>query len=267
MVINKENIEEYLLLLIDGELSEADEMEVMAFIEDHNEYQVLLDQFMETKLEAEPFVFEDKQRLLKPETQLLQFISHRKMYYRAAAIAAVLCAGIAFRMITTNKVTLSQSVVQQVKMKKAMVDSIPQQPLLVAQHKEQPIKEIVHKRNKPTISSTQNTPVVAMENIRNNRSIEPLETLPDNGYKQLEVATSLDLNASKLQTSDRVYVQSETLATKDLLVDGNRLDGVNALLAQVENIKDNLEAKTKVFKNITVAIRLGGKEFTIGKQN
>lgn len=266
MVINNENIEEYLLLLIDGELSSVDELEVMTFIEAHNEYQLLLDRYLDAKLDVDDsIVFEDKESLLKPETQILHFSKERIVYYRAAVAAVViLLTGIAFRIAVVDKKVPQQSIVLHAEKKKSIINTLPEKALVSNVHKEASGKPGSRRNNRQAIEQIQSSKNAIIENDTE-RHIASLKPLPVVDRSALAVNAAITVNAEKISLPD--YPEMEMTATKQegLLNNGNRMDAVNALLARVEALKDNIENKTKGLKNMTVAIRLGGKEFTIGK--
>ena len=74
MNLTNENIEEYLLLLADNELNEAEENEVMAFVEQHTAYKPMLEAYLATRLDhSESFIYPDKESLLKPEPVVFAF--------------------------------------------------------------------------------------------------------------------------------------------------------------------------------------------------
>ena len=266
MVINNENIEEYLLLLIDGELSSAEEQEVMAFIETHNEYQALLDNYLDAKLDTDDIlVFEDKESLLKPETEVLHFNSKRSVYYKtAAAVVAVLLSGIAFRMIVADKEELLQSIVLHKETQKNVADSATVKTLVIASPEKSSGTPVIQKQNRSIIQPVKNSKAVVAESDTE-RYVALLQPLPEADRSPLTVSAGTAASPEKIAVADYSQTGVTTAKPDGVLNDGNRMDAVNALLARVETIKDNIESKTKGLKNMTVAIRLGGREFTIGK--
>ena len=81
--ITPENYEEYLLLYVDNELTDAEREMVDAFLIVHPELQIELDMLMSTRLPEEDFVFEGREALLAHEMkkddideQLLSYIDN-----------------------------------------------------------------------------------------------------------------------------------------------------------------------------------------------
>ncbi len=69
MSINRDNYEEYFILYMDNELSQAERTAVEQFVEENPDLQAELQLFLQTKLPQEEVVFDDKASLLKaPET-------------------------------------------------------------------------------------------------------------------------------------------------------------------------------------------------------
>jgi hypothetical protein len=271
MVINKENIEEYLLLLIDGELSEADEMQVMTFVENHAEYQLLLDQYLDTKLEDEHIVFEGKEDLIKPEENVVPFRkAGSKIFAWAAAIGGVIWIGVAFQLMHSNKIASTSSIGKHVESANRNVDSVPKQPLVATVQKEettgkQAVQHFAPKQINVSNGVAQNITVDGGYKNVSDPVEDTLKPLTGANFKPLNANADMTANVASLQIPQSEIEEMEPENNNNGLPDASRLEGVNALLAQVETLKENVESKAKIFKNMTVAIRLGGKEFTIGK--
>ena len=270
MVINKENIEEYLLLLIDGELSAADEMEVMTFIESHKEYQVLLDQYLETKLEMEDIVFEDKEALLKPEENVVSFRKRKTILFAAAGITAVLLAGTVFKLMMHNEASMQPSIGIHTE-PKANVDSSAKNTLAMSS-KTNPPNAVVTSSNAVASTSVVKNKVMKQQTSASNITAElkaaqheePIQPLSVAALKEVDITNETQINEAPLPVVALDFHEEEK-KNNGMLPDASRLEGLNDLLSQVETLKDKIADKSKVFKNMTVAIRLGNKEFTIGK--
>ncbi len=271
MVINKENIEEYLLLLIDGELSEADEMQVMTFVENHAEYQLLLDQYLDTKLEDEPIVFEGKEDLIKPEENVVPFRkAGSKIFAWAAAVGGVIWIGIAFQLMHSNQIEPASPIAKQVESANHNIDSVPKQNIVVAVKKEEMTREetarrVVPKQAKVVSKVAQNVTIISCKATVVETQLDTLKPLAGANFTPLNANAATTANIALLQVPENKIEETEPEKKSNGLPDASRLEGVNALLAQVETLKENVESKAKILKNMTVAIRLGGKEFTIGK--
>lgn len=94
-MITSENYEEYMMMHADGELSPADEQELMSFLYEHPELQHELTAFTMAKLRPDDhLVYTRKVTLLKPEggARIVRFAPWQR-YAVAAGVAAVLLFG------------------------------------------------------------------------------------------------------------------------------------------------------------------------------
>lgn len=96
MQLNSENIEMYIMMLVDEELSDAEATEVLEFLKQHPEYEATYIAFQEVKIDRTPLVYGDVSALLKDEAigvkprNTRAFINW-KMW---GSVAAVFIAGI-----------------------------------------------------------------------------------------------------------------------------------------------------------------------------
>ncbi len=65
--INKDNYEEYFLLYVDNELTQAEQEEVEAYVAEHPDLTMELQMFLDTKLDLEDVEMNDKQQLYRSE--------------------------------------------------------------------------------------------------------------------------------------------------------------------------------------------------------
>jgi hypothetical protein len=266
MVIHKENIEEYLLLLIDGELSGAEEGEVLAFVDNHPEFQLLLDAFLQTKLEDTTIVFEDKASLLKEEAVVLPIQKRKPFLAIAAAVALLIGLGFVFSVMIKNRKPMETSMasVTTARTITDTTDTTTTKKWVAESRKseavKQPRKVHVVKQSLKEKSNIASATASAKVNI------EALEPLPTGNYSPAvinEVRTDIAINTARLNPVTIEESKEESRGWAPIKTE--KLEVLNVLIAQVETLKDELQAKTKALKITTVAIRLGGKEFTIGK--
>lgn len=264
MIINKENIEAYLLLLIDGELSAAEEREVMAFVENNEVYRLMLDAYLDAKLEPEPVVFDGKESLLKEVPKLLPLRKNKQYMAWAAALAIIAGIGFILKMMTQEEPSMPRTIA--VNHPSALKpDTSIKQSLAVL-----PTSKIIEKKpDHIDVSKAKKTTVVAA--IANNTapvksSVDALEPLPVADYRVAHVADVPLLPATTIALSKPVEENTIT-PEKDNRLFGNsdKLDLVNALVDQMETMKDNVQEKTKSLRIAAVAIHFGNKEYTIGK--
>lgn len=263
MDINSENIDEYLLLLLDGELTEAAEKEVMAIVESSPEYKALLDEYMLTKLDDEAIVFEDKAMLLKPETVMVPM--RRESIYTAvaAALAVIICAGVLLKMQYNNPEQAAPLATQHT-VEKVITDTASEQPLMVKQDHEEEraqrvVKQTSNKGNKVAAPAN-----IAMVAVDPRPQAEELNRLPVAGLKMM------DINSDQKIIASEITLQSINDTPPDNAVaindeDTGRRALLNSLVAQFETMKDNMQEKAKSIRISAVSIQLGNKAFTIGK--
>ena len=102
-MITRENYEEYMMMHADGELSPAQEQELMSFLYEHPELQHELTAFSMAKLiPDDKLVYTRKVSLLKPEggVKVVPFAPWKR-YAIAAGVAAVLMLG-GYRLLNTT---------------------------------------------------------------------------------------------------------------------------------------------------------------------
>ncbi|MFM2385382.1 MAG: hypothetical protein RL660_139 [Bacteroidota bacterium] len=111
MEINKENIEEYILLLVDGELDGKTQAVVLQYINTHADADSLYKEYMDAKFVAdEQVVFPAKMDLLaiaNTEIKAKRFFSIK----RVAAIAAMLCIAIGSYLLLQSDPQSNDSIV------------------------------------------------------------------------------------------------------------------------------------------------------------
>jgi hypothetical protein len=265
MTVHKENIEEYLLLLIDGELSAAEEATVMDFIESHSQYQVLLDQYLQTKLEIETFVFEDKASLLKPETNIVPLKRKRTFLPWAAGIAAIISIGTAWKMMYESKQVVEKPSIALNPIVTPLKDTNNTKNVaaIIPPHKEEKpsVKPYQQKQNNRIVGTIKiPSPNIMLPDVKRNDSLKPL---PIATYNPLEIEDKEEVIASNIALP--AIDDSPETQHKWSPLNPEKLQLLDALVHQIETLKDSVQTKAKTLRITTVAIRFGDRQFTIGK--
>jgi len=271
VVINNENIEEYLLLLLDGELEAAGEAQVLAYVEIHPEYQSLLDAFLQTRLEEETIVFEDKESLLKPEPRVVTFPKYRKSLAWAAALLLLAGIGGVFRMMVqqpsdnTPSVTVAGHLQQGAGSRNASV--LPgQQTTAGRQHS---AIAVAPAQTAALMPAKRTAKVMAAQPgtmIHERQQTEAPEVLAVAGYSvavPAEEVPAVAIDRGKIPFPE--IQESSGINNNWSLIDPQKFEVIDALIAQAETLKEEVQEKAKTLRVNTVAIRLGGREFTIIK--
>ncbi len=90
-MVTKENFEDYAILYVDKELTKEEEMALLAFVEQHPEYQQELNLYKASIIDLDTQVqFIDKGSLYKEEKTKVIGFNTRYIYYAAASIIALL---------------------------------------------------------------------------------------------------------------------------------------------------------------------------------
>jgi hypothetical protein len=272
MNLSTENIEEYLLLLADNELDEAEENKVMAFIEQHAIYKPMLEAYLATRLDsAEPFIFPDKELLLKTESIVLPLRrSNIKPLKLAAAIAVLLGIGIAitlmFAIDPVNKDEVLATKNKAVNNKIApSVENIKDTTAMIAQVSKQKNASERNSKKQQKVVFNQGQNTVA-------------HTIPVRQEEQVPASLA---SASVTEMSLDVAIQPQTIAMVEeaplqerehnkslpewLPVTAENLQGVNDLVAHIQALKENIQEKAQSLKNTAFVIRFGDKQISIGK--
>jgi hypothetical protein len=269
MNLSNENIEEYILLLADNELDEAAENEVMAFVEQHTAYKPMLEAYLATRLDsAESFVFPDKESLLKPESTVLPLRrTNIKPLKLAAAVAVLLGIGVAITlMFKTDPPVIKDNVIVA---KKGAIKNTVVPSGKATKDTTALIVQVSKQKNVPT------TNISKQQTVVNNITHNVIETVRQEEHVPAQLAS-----ASVNEMAIDAVIQPQTIAMiketqpqeneykslpQWLPVAEENLQGVNDLVAHIQNIKERIQEKTQSLKNTAFVIRFGDKQISIGK--
>lgn len=271
MKVSNENIEECLLLLADNELAEAEEKEVMAFVEEHAVYKPMLEAYLAARLDStESFVFPDKELLLKMESTVLPLRrTNVKPLKLAAAIVALLGLGVAIMlMFTTGPINKDKAMVTKDKAVKNKLlppqEGIKDTTAWVALVSKQ--KNAAEGNNKKQQKATFNQ---AHNTVPNAVPLRQEEWAPES----LASASVTEMSIEEaIQPQMIVMVAEAPLPEREhkslpewLPVTDENLQGVNDLVAHIQALKENIQEKAQSLKNTAFVIRFGDKQISIGK--
>jgi hypothetical protein len=272
MKVSNENIEEYLLLLADNELNKAEENEVMAFIEQHTIYKPMLEAYLATRLDsAEPFIFPDKERLLKTESTVLPLLgSNVKPLKMAAAIALLLGIGVVITlMFATDPINKDEVLITKNKAVNSKIassiENIKDTATLIAQVGKQKHanERNSKKQQKVVLKQAQNT-------VANIIPVRQEERVPASLASTSITEIALD---AAIQPQTLVMIEEAPLEAREhnkslpewLPVSEENLQGVNDLVAHIQALKENIQEKAQSLKNTAFVIRFGDKQISVGK--
>lgn len=271
MNLSNENIEEYLLLLADNELDEAEENEVMAFVAQHSEYKPMLEAYLATRLDStESFIFPDKESLLKPESTVLPLRrTNIKPLKLAAAVVILLGMGVAITLMFTtdspvdkDKVVASKdrviknTVVPPIKTTKdttAVFAQVSKQSNIIGINNKQPKAVNINVHNMVAYT----TPVRQKQQV-------PVQ-LASASVNEITIGAVIQPEAIALVNESPLQEREHKTLPEWLPVAEENLQGVNDLVAHIQSLKERIQEKTQSFKNTAFVIRFGDKQISIGK--
>ncbi len=287
MIISSNNYGEYLLSYVDGELSAAETVELLQFLQDHPELQEELKLLQATKLEPEAeLVFGDKQPLYRHEKSREPVPLYRKWWLSAAAAVILALIGINFLhrplqpknntesaiphpkasdtpvSITVNKTKTSGRAPQQKSLaaetgEREKTPSYQGQPKITGTHSAIPGQVIIPANNKEAVTQqlAVNSPEVSKQQNNNatGTSLAATKELPDTGN-----AVSLppiagngsSKTAEEINNQPNRPEQQQEETTRPLLAKVNGMAAEKAVRVLGEPAK-LAEAKEKMNEKIT----------------
>ncbi|WP_118974624.1 hypothetical protein [Taibaiella koreensis] len=267
MKLTKDNIEEYLLLLVDEELDPAAMAEVERFLSQHGEYRPVLEAYRATKLDSEEMCFfPGKESLLRPEPAAVPLKAGKsfRLWRQAAALALLLGLGLAFALLVRRSGdTGLPSPVQKVAV--ADPDKDPGLPKDTTERKiaPQPSQAIAQQ---PSVTRQ---PAVRVIPQRHSYQIpDRAQSRKQEAIASLATATSpAMLPEAPLQVGQAINREwaSTPLEEKKALpgwlpVKEESVEGVGELVAQAQELRDNIAEKAKMLKKASFVIRIGDKD-------
>lgn len=283
-MVNLENYEEYLLLEADGELNEAEQEALYAFLDEHPELKKELDIYKSVHLVPDnDIVFENKEQLMKREGggMIINFRT-RWAYAAAAAVFIFLFIGIynynqqspnttiadnnAPVMPDTEK--LNNPPVPVVNPKEKELHSKPENPIVF---KEKEKQTPVHTKTHEEPIKQQPIPIQEpkTENIAEVKLKEVIPQLPIYEAPQEPIEPKQELIAVKT-TIEPIIDEVEPVKTSQTPsqwehIKDERLLGLNDFSATVSNkVEQVRELKDKI-KDSEITFKLGKKELFIVK--
>lgn len=269
MKLNHEHIEEYLLLLADRELDQTTEDAVRAFVGQHDQYKPLLEAYLATStIDTDVFVFPDKESLLQPETAVMLL---RKMFVSlkmAAAVILILGLGAAFLLMFRSDVPSTGPSVAAIQEHKGKGAAAPLNRTAVVRPEEKAdgnnntskalVKPMRYAHKGPVHS-------VAAHSI-------PVARLKEDIPAELAPAAVAHITINPEQQSDTIIpeqVQPSGVAGVRaalpvwLPVQEENLQGVQDLIAHIQVLRVELQAKTKTLRNAIFVISIGDKQIPV----
>lgn len=272
METNPNNIEELILLYVDGELSTEAAASLLQYVALHPQWRTLLDEYQSLVMpQDDELVFEGKDALLQPEPQVIPFKPASKWILVRRAAAVALFAGAAgLTWFLTRQDTGSIlpagtpiALVHQA----AAVDTLAQ-GIPVGVTPVQPVNiAAVQPAAKPAVLPGANRPVAPV-NQQQTTAIDAIAvSSPALLGEQPEKQLALELQRPEVLTEParQEAAAGPTALPTWLPVNEQKLEGLNGLLAHIRDVKDSVAAKAAQLKKTTFVIRLGDREIAFRK--
>lgn len=280
MEVNTNNIEEQILLYVDGELDTAGAKALLQYIALHPEWRTMLEEYKSLVMQPDTaIVFEGKDALLQPEEagQTIVFKkanNFKQLRWAAAAVLLIGAAGLTWMLnreeeglvlpATTGSVALQPKQLPATAIV-SLKDTIAPTAVVATTQRATVAQSTVAR---PTQPQKQEAP----QESSGARNQAPVVT-PLAGSTVTAIAMEEQPLAGRelqLPETQQQHVTEEVAINADALpqwlpVNAEKLEGVNDLLGHIKNVKDKVAAKAAVLKNSTFVLRFGAKEIAIGK--
>lgn len=267
MKLTQENIEEYILLLVDDELDDAAVAEVNTFIATHEEYRTLLDAYLSVKLDAgDAMAYPDKAHLLKAEPVAIPLQRPYRWLWSGAAVV-VLMLGLSLILLRKGGdekalpvVTLASSQAVPAKVPPVVQpavdeDTSPASPAAVA-------KTTVRKQHVTTAKERAKPQPVAGHTdavaYRVKETIPALDTRMEPRYLS-EASPVVAARSLPGERAPAMLVSNRSLPTW-VPVKEESLEGMNDLVNQAQELRNNISEKARMLKKASFVIRIGDKD-------
>ncbi|RYE25790.1 MAG: hypothetical protein EOP51_02910 [Sphingobacteriales bacterium] len=275
-MVNMENYEEYMLLYADGELNEAEEQELLAFVAQHPQLQEELKAYTATKLLPDTeMVYEGKNELMKSEPVKRTIAFDRRWIYTAAAA----CVAMILFFVFNNKENNNEPVVAKHTTEKTNRERRPVQPadteefhstpvdpitvkqitapqrVMVAQHntaKEQtepqqaPQETVIAKQDAPKPVVKENTQPIVIPQTKTEE-------------EQLPVVVHNEPQHNKQQEPSAPREKDNLLE----IIDRDRFEGAKMIAQAFDDKIEKVKNIKKQLKDTDVALKIGKREFLI----
>ena len=275
MEINPNNIEEQILLYVDGELSTEEAAGLLQYIGLNPQWRTLLDDYQSLVMpQDDELVFEGKEALLQPEPQVIPFkpASKLTLVRRAAAVALFAgAAGLTWFLTRQDNGSILPAGTPVALVHQAATPATPAQgiPVTTTPVQPQPLRiAAVQPAVKPTVQTNAGRPVSPL----NRQQAEVIDAIAAGSptllgeHPEKQLALELQRPEVLMEPARQETVAGSTTELPAWLpVNEQKLEGLNGLIAHIRDVKDSVAAKAAQLKKTTFVIRLGDKEIAFKK--
>jgi hypothetical protein len=281
-MVTMNNHEEYMILFADGELNEAEQEELLAFVKARPELETEMKAYTLTKLTPDANqTFGDKETLYQIQNSKFK-IQKRGVINLRRYITYGVAAGVASLLITLfikwNNHQQETVVKQERKATEKKVDTVKKD--IVVQQRKNSINNIApdKKENKNRKRAVTKTPQVRYTYRKQKQQIAPQPEKQNNELREQETITLLEINPTKgirntINKENNINEISEgsidvarpDVKTKKRLlemlpVDEEKAGGIIDLTQSVVKKVKQVKNITSKFKDVGIAVKFGKKE-------
>ncbi|MBS1584990.1 MAG: hypothetical protein JSS82_05530 [Bacteroidetes bacterium] len=267
-MVTMENYEEYLLLHADGELSEAEEKALEAFVAEHPEVRKELELYMTTKVQPETgMVYAGKEQLLRKPARVVLLLQWRNLA-AAAAVVALVGFGV-WKWLQPN--TTNITVVQ---INNNTINTTA--PTDTFTRKQEPVREAVagndqpgpeRKKIVPALRPKTHHDVLKQTKTEVQREslagIEVAHLKPMAGVAVSAVPRTIDVSVPAVQLPESQDEESDDINKGLLARLPIKQEGINTIASAVSNKIEKVKSITDNIKNTDLSVRLGNKELFV----
>jgi hypothetical protein len=275
MQLNNDNIEEYILLLADHELSGQEESEVRQYIAQHEAYKPMLDAYLAARLDEDktPYIFTDKESLLKPEAAVLPMKRNTSPLRIAAALVVLIGVGAALMLLFSRddvKDTQSNESLQASRKNSANTVVSPVRTIADSPKSAAVIKPKMNMMKSNIVPQklkhSNNTQTIVVNTSGRNTAAVPAY-LENEALNKVEVSAGETAQAVVMETNEAAEIpqQEGRSIPKWLPVNEENLQGINSLIDHIQSLKEGIQEKAQTLKNKAFVINIGDRQFSIGK--
>ena len=270
-MITKQNIEEYILMYVDQELSTDESDALLLFLQQHPEYQAMLTAYQATVLELEEaIIYPDKDILYKteaPKVVVLPIANSKAKWWKMTAVAAVLALmsfGIYqftwqnINFIDASNPKIAENVADQPAEKRiagnlAENESVPKLNAVVPQHSITEIESAMPKKS--SVVKTITPEFVAMQEIEEAYYIAPT-AIQIRPVMEQKIISEISKPEIAVAVPNATNFIGNTIATNPIVEDIS-----TGIKSKIEELADVSSA----FKNVSIALSFGNKTFVLKK--
>jgi hypothetical protein len=274
---SKENIEEQILLFIDGELPESEREELLEKVKNIPEYRQMLELYLSTKLEKEDLAFPGQESLIRKQQIPVLFYKQAAL---AAAIAVLLVLGAALLYLSKPN---SQMPTTQTRIA-IQASEIHKPELLLPKHKpDKGHSPLPAGTGKPSSQSKHSPRLAILHAIRKTPARNDL--LPDDAtifltplpVMQNPVIESAPPEIIPASFCLEMPVRQKASYAKDvpagplrmpgwMPIENSRLQGLNDLIQHIQEVKETVVANVNTLQSATVVLQVGHKQVIINNK-